>query len=84
MTTEPTADVLAQIVEQLLLTENIHDPRLDHGTPTNERMVEFALRDEGIRPTPELIPHILGLVATKRGGQGRGVDRTAEPSQIRP
>ncbi len=66
MTTTPTPELLAEIVDQLLLVENLHDPRQPHGVETDAGMVEFALREEDIQPTPALVATVLNLVASRR------------------
>ena len=64
--TAPTSELLAQIVDQMLLVENLRDPRQPHGTPTTAGMAAFALREEGVAPTPALVEVVLALVASKR------------------
>ena len=58
---------LDAVVNVLLVTENVYDPRLGHGTLTRPSDVELALRDEGIRrPAPELVSTVLALVEARR------------------
>jgi hypothetical protein len=66
---EPTPELLDQLVEQLVLVENLHDPRLTSGTLTTPYLVALSLRDEGIQPSEELVEHVLELVASRRNGQ---------------
>lgn len=66
MTTAPTPELMAELANQLALVEHLHDPRQSTGTLTTPYLVEMALRDEGIRPTPALVAHVLELVEAGR------------------
>lgn len=63
---EPTPELLAELVDQLVLTENVHDPRQSSGTLTTPYLVVLSLRDEHIQPTPALVEAVMALVATRR------------------
>lgn len=69
MTAVAATDALLEDVARiLLLVENLHDPRAPHGTLTTPELAAGALRDADVTPTPELVEHVLALVATRRPG----------------